>query len=149
MNARRGDIVAGMVAAGLVAFVFVASEEMPDGPAGFPRLIAIGLLICSVILIGRAILIKKDSPILFTDIHWPTILLLAGVWIGVIFLVESLGFLIPGIVFVGLTAWYLLGRPTGAKVLVRLVAFVIGVSFVLWVVFHKLLGVESPSGFFF
>jgi hypothetical protein len=149
MNAQQGNIVAGLVALGLVTFVFVASEEMPDGPAGFPRLIAIGLLICSIILIGRAILSKKDSPILFTDIRWSTILLLAGVWIGVIFLVESLGFLIPGTFFVGLTAWFLLGRPTDGKTLARLVVFVIGVSLGLWVVFHKLLGVESPSGFFF
>lgn len=149
MNARRGDIVAGLVAIGLVAFVFVASKEMPDGPAGFPRLIAIGLLICSTIMIGRAGLSKKESPILFTDIHWSTILLVGGVWIGVIFLVERLGFLIPGIVFVGLTAWYLLGRPTNSKAIVTLVSFVAGVSVVLWVVFHKLLGVESPSEFFF
>ena len=138
-----------MVAVGLVAFVFIASEEMPDGPAGFPRLIAIGLLICSVILIGRAVLSKKEAPILFTDIHWPTILLVGGLWIGVIFLVERLGFLVPGSVFVGFTAWYLLGRPTNKKAIVTLISFVVGVSIVLWVVFHKLLGVESPSGFFF
>ena len=149
MNARQGDIISGLLALGLVAFVFIASTELPGGSAGFPRLIAIGLLICTVILIGRALLSKKESSILFTDIHWPTILLVGGVWIAVIFFVDTMGFLIPGVVFVGVVTWNLTGRPKEGKALARLAAFVVGLSLTLWVVFHKLLGVESPSGYLF
>ena len=82
MNARHGDILVGVAALGLVAFVFTASAEMPSGPAGFPRLIAIALLVCAVILVARALLSKKESPILFTDINWPTICLVGGLWIS-------------------------------------------------------------------
>ena len=149
MNARHGDIVAGVAALGLVAFVFTASAEMPSGPAGFPRLIAIALLVCAVILVARALLSKKESPILFTDINWPTICLVGGLWIAVIFVVEELGFLIPGALFIGIVAWILTGRPKEGKALAKLAAFIGGVLIVLWVVFHKLLGVDSPAGHFF
>ena len=149
MNARHGDIIAGLFALGLVVFVFVGSTEMPAGPAGFPRLIAIGLLVCAVILVGRALLSKNQAVNLFKDIHWPTISLVGGMWIAVIFFVEKLGFLIPGIFFVGLVTWTLAGRPKDGKALARLAAFVVGLSIALWVVFHKLLGVESPTGHLF
>ena len=146
MNARQGDIVVGVATLGLVALVFTASSEMPSGPAGFPRLIATALLVCAVFLVGRALLDKKQSPVLFTDISWRTICLVGGLWIAVIFVVEELGFLIPGAVFMGLVTWALTGRPKDPKALAKLAAFVAGASIVLWVVFHKLLGVESPAG---
>jgi hypothetical protein len=149
VNARQGDIISGIVALGIVAFIYVGSLDMPEGPAAFPKLIAIGLLLCSLILIGRSALSKKESPKMFTDIHWPVITLVAGMWIAVIFFVEALGFLIPGVFFVGLVTWNLTGRPKDAQSLARLAAFVVGLSIVLWVVFHKLLGVESPSGILF
>ncbi|MFP6890992.1 MAG: tripartite tricarboxylate transporter TctB family protein [Nitrospinota bacterium] len=149
MNARQGDIISGLVALGLVAFIYIGSTNMPEGSAGFPRLIAIGLLVCSVLLVGRALLDKKASPQIFSDIHWSTIRLVGGVWIVVIFFVEALGFLIPGVFFVGLVTWNLTGRPKDGKTMAKLTAFVVGNSIVLWIVFHKLLGVESPSGFLF
>ena len=149
MNVRQGDIISGLVALGLVAFIYVGSTDMPEGPAGFPRLIAVGLLVCSVLLVGRALLDKNASPKVFSDIHWSTISLVGGVWIVVIFFVEALGFLIPGVFFVGLVTWNLTGRPKDGKAMAKLTAFVVGNSIVLWVVFHKLLGVESPSGFLF
>ncbi len=122
---------------------------MPSGPAGFPRLIAIGLLVCAVILVARALLDKKESPLLFADINWPTICLVGGLWITVIFFVGELGFLIPGALFIGVVTWTLTGRPKEGKALAKLAAFVGGVLIVLWVVFHKLLGVESPAGHLF
>ena len=149
MNARHGDIISGIVALGIVGFIYAGSLDMPEGPAAFPKLIAAGLVLCSVILIGRTLFSKKESPRMFTDIHWPVITLVAGMWIAVIFFVEALGFLIPGVFFVGVVTWNLTGRPKDAKALARLAAFVVGLSVVLWVVFHKLLGVDSPSGFLF
>jgi hypothetical protein len=149
VNARQGDIISGIVALGIVGFIYVGSLDMPEGPAAFPKLIAGGLLLCSFILIGRTFFDKKESPKMFTDIHWPVITLVAGAWIAVIFFVEALGFLIPGVFFVGLVTWNLTGRPKDAKALAMLAAFIVGLSVVLWVVFHKALGVESPSGFLF
>lgn len=149
MNARQGDIISGLVSLGLVSFIYIGSTDMPEGPAGFPRLIAVGLLVCSVLLLGRALLDKNASPKVFSDIHWSTVSLVGGVWIAMIFFVEALGFLIPGVFFVGLVTWNLTGRPKDGKAMATLAAFVVGNSIVLWVVFHKLLGVESPSGFLF
>lgn len=149
MNARQGDIVSGLVALGLVVFMYIGSMDMPEGPAAFPQFIAVGLLLCSFILIGRALLNKKETPKVFSDIHWPIISLVGGTWIAVIFFVEALGFLIPGFFFVGLVTWTLTGRPKDAKSLATITAFMVGISIVLWVVFHNLLGVESPSGFLF
>jgi len=149
MNARQGDIISGLVALGLVAFIYVGSRDMPEGPAGFPRLLAVGLLVCAVLLMGRTLLDKNASPKVFSDIHWPTISLVGGVWITVIFFVETLGFLIPGVFFVGLVTWNLTGRPKDRKRMTKLAAFVVGNSAILWIVFHKLLGVEPPSGFLF
>jgi hypothetical protein len=115
MNARQGDIISGFVALGIVAFIYFGSLEMPEGPVAFPHFIAIGLLICSIILMGRAFLNKKESPQIFNDIHWPVISLVGGMWIAVIFFVEALGFLIPGVFFVGLVTWNLTSRPKDRK----------------------------------
>lgn len=149
MNARQGDLVVGFVVLGLVAYIFAATAEMPTGPAGFPRLIAIGLLICGLILFVRAYLNKRDSAPLFTDISWPTICFVGGLWLLLIILAVHIGFLLPGAAFLGIVAWQLTGRPRSLPKLARILAFAIGVSIGLWLIFHKLLGVESPGGFLF
>jgi len=149
MNTKQADIISAVVTIGLVVFIFIGSLDMPEGAAAFPRIIAVGLLVCSLILLGRTLLDKQDSSKIFSDINWPVICLVGGTWIAAIFFVDALGFLIPGVFFVGLVTWNLTGRPNDGRSLATLAAFVVGILFVLWVVFHKLLGVQSPSELLF
>jgi hypothetical protein len=149
MNARQGDIAVGFFSLALVAYLYVATSDMPEGPAGFPRLIALGLLICGLILIARALLNKAESKLIFSDIRWSVILTVGLLWALVILLVSSLGFLIPGTVFMASIAWYLMGRPRDTQNIIRIGLFTAGMTLTLWLVFHKLLGVESPAGFLF
>ncbi|MDA0656075.1 MAG: tripartite tricarboxylate transporter TctB family protein, partial [Proteobacteria bacterium] len=102
MNARQGDIAVGFFSLALVAYLYIATSDMPEGPAGFPRLIALGLLICGLILIARALLNKAQSKLIFSDIRWSVIFTVGLLWALVILLVSSLGFLIPGAVFMAL-----------------------------------------------
>jgi hypothetical protein len=146
MNARQGDIIVGLSSLALVAYVFVATTDMPAGPAGFPRLIALGLLICGLILIARSFLKKGDSELLFADIHWPVIATIGLAWIAAVIAVSSLGFLIPGSVFIAAVAWILMGRPRAAAPILRIGLFTVGMTIALWIIFHQLLGVESAAG---
>ncbi len=50
MNVRQGDLISGIFALGIVVLIYSESLDMPEGPAAFPQLIAVGLLICSIIL---------------------------------------------------------------------------------------------------
>ncbi|MDP6927252.1 MAG: hypothetical protein QGG84_09210, partial [Rhodospirillales bacterium] len=64
-------------------------------------------------------------------------------------LVARMGFLVPGVLFLALLAWLLLGRPKGVRECALIFAYAIGVSAVLWLIFGILLGVESPGRFLF
>lgn len=146
MNARHGNLVSGIAALGLVAFIFYFSDDMPSTAAAFPRFIAILLLIASLILIVRSVLDKRRQATLFEDIHWPTASILVGAWLVTIFVIERFGFVIPGAVFMALVTWILSGRPRDARMLAKIGAFVIGVLATYWIIFHLVLNVASPTG---
>jgi len=146
MNARQGDIIVGVSSLALVVYLYIATNDMPEGPAGFPRLIALGFLVCGLILLARALLNKTETKLIFADINWPIICTLGACWMVVIWLVTSLGFLIPGSVFIAVMAWFLMGRPKETAEIARIGLFTVGMTVGLWIVFHKLLGVETPAG---
>ncbi|MDP6787697.1 MAG: tripartite tricarboxylate transporter TctB family protein [Rhodospirillales bacterium] len=149
MTTDRTDLAGGFFVFGLVAFIYFATSEMPSGPAGFPRLIAAGLAICGLILIVRALISKAAAARSKAAVNWRLSGLVAGVWLVLIGLVARMGFLVPGVLFLALLAWLLLGRPKGVRECALIFAYAIGVSAVLWLIFGILLGVESPGRFLF
>lgn len=145
MNAKQGNIVSGIAALGLVAFIFYYSEDMPSTAAAFPRFVGILLLVASLILIVRSIIDKRPQKNLFEDLHWPTVAILAGAWLVTIFVIEKLGFVIPGVVFITLGTWVLSGRPKDMKSIVKIGIFAVGMLLAYWCIFHLLLNISSPT----
>lgn len=145
MNARQGNLVSGIVALGLVAFIFYFSEDMPSTAAAFPRFIAILLLVASLILIVRAIMDRRPQANLFADLQWSTVAILGGTWIVTIFVIEQLGFIVPGTAFILLGTWVLSGKPKDAKSLAKIAVFAVGMLAAYWAIFHLLLNISSPA----
>lgn len=145
MNAKQGNIVSGIASLGLVAFIFYYSEDMPSTAAAFPRFIAILLLVAALILIVRSLLDKGPQKQLFDDLHWSTVAILGGAWLVTIFVIEQLGFIIPGVLFILLGTWVLGGRPKDFKSLTKLSLFSVGMLVAYWAIFHVLLNISSPT----
>lgn len=145
MNSRQGNLISGVVALGLVAFILYFSMDMPKTAAAFPRFIAAVLCVASLIMIVRTLTDKAPSKRLFDDIHWSTIAILGVAWVITILAIDMLGFIVPGIVFVAVISWYLGGKPKDKKSLAKIAAFAVGILISYWIVFHVVLTVSSPT----
>jgi len=149
VNARQGDIISGLFVVAFAGFILWESEKMPSGPAGFPQLIAIGLLIFGGTLLIRALLSKKDVVLIFQGIDWKKLLTTLGTWLVVVIFIAKVGFFALSGVFLAVMAWYLRGRPKDMRSLAEIAAFAIGMTAGLWVTFTIVLDREYPSGFLF
>jgi hypothetical protein len=149
VNARQGDIVSGLVVLAFAAFVLWESEKMPAGPAGFPQLIAISLLVLGGLLFVRALINKKATAVLFQELNWKVLLTTAGLWLLVVVFIDKVGFFALSGLFMAVMAWFLRGRPKTGKALMEISVFAVGMGFGLWVIFTIVLDRDYPSGFLF
>jgi hypothetical protein len=149
VNARQGDIISGLCVLAFAGLILWESEKMPSGPAGFPQLIAIGLLIFGGILLIRALISKKDVVLIFQGINWKVLLTTLGAWLVVVIFIAKVGFFALSGVFLAVMAWYLRGRPKDFRSLAEIGAFALGMGVGLWVTFTIVLDREYPSGFLF
>lgn len=122
---------------------------MPAGPAGFPQLIAIGLLIFGAVLLIRALFSKQQAVAIFQGINWKVLLTTLGTWLVVVIFIAKVGFFALSGVFLAVMAWYLRGRPKDMRSLAEIGAFAIGMGVGLWITFTIVLDREYPSGFLF
>ena len=130
-------------------FILWEAEKMPAGPAGFPQLIAIGLVVFGGILFIRALISKQETAILFQGINWKILLTTLGSWLLVVIFIAKVGFFALSGVFLAIMAWYLRGCPKGLRALAEIGVFAVGMCAGLWVVFTVVLDREYPSGFLF
>ncbi len=149
MNAKQGDIISGLSILVFAGYILWESDKMPEGPAGFPQLIAIGLVIFGAILLIRALISKQESAVLFQGIDWKKLLTTLGGWLLVVIFIAEVGFFALSGVFLAVMAWYLRGCPKDMRALAEIGAFAIGMGAGLWVVFTIVLDREYPSGFLF
>ena len=161
---KKPNIVAAIIGIIFSAAVFMLTlgfkqfKNVPIGPEFFPRWLAIGLLVCSVILLIQALKSKPANPKLRTDGSpladdkpAPTLSLfdkgiqrlLIGVGIIVVyaFLWNSLGFII--ITPFGLFA---LMFVLGLRKYPAMIAFSLGAMIVIFCAFRYLLGIDMPLG---
>ena len=108
---------------------------MPAGPAGFPQLIAIGLLIFGAVLLIRALFSKQQAVAIFQGINWKVLLTTLGTWLVVVIFIAKVGFFALSGVFLAVMAWYLRGRPKDMRSLAEIGAFAIGMGVGLWITF--------------
>jgi len=149
VNARQGDLISGLCVMAFAGFVLWEAEKMPSGPAGFPQLIAIGLIFFGGILFIRALISKVKPAAIFQGINWKVLLTTLGVWLLVVLFIDKVGFFALGGVFLAVMAWYLRGRPTDTRALLEIGAFAVGMCAGLWALFTIVLDREYPSGFLF
>ncbi len=149
MNARQGDILSGLVVMAFAGFILWEAEKMPSGPAGFPQLIAIGLVVFGGILFIRAIVSKAESTVLFQGIDWKVLLTTLGIWLLVVLFIDKIGFFALSGLFLAVMAWYLRGRPTNMKAFAEIGLFAVCMGAGLWVIFTIVLDRQYPTGFLF
>lgn len=159
---KKANIVAAIIGMGLSVVVYTITlgfkqfKNVPIGPEFFPRWLAIGLFICSAVLLVQAIRVKPAAPKspLADDRPAPTLSvfdkgiqrLLIGVAIIVVYAFSwnLLGFVIA--TPLGLFAlMFLLGLRRYAV----MITFSLGAMLVIFCAFRYLLGIDMPLGFLY
>ena len=150
---RKANIIAGGIGMLISALAFVKTftfkqfKNVPVGPEFFPRALAVGLFICCLALVIQNILDRTNtekaptlSP-LSKDIR--RMLIGLAIILVTAYLWSILGFLIvtPFTIF-GLML--LLGKRNW----IRMIIISVAVTFVVFLAFRFLLGIEMPMGLF-
>lgn len=149
---KINDAVFGVVFALLGAVVLFHVQSYPKipgqgyGAAIFPGLVAVGFIVCGVLLVISGVRHRRDAP-WFTGDNWlhssRHIVAVLAIVLGVvayIALVETIGFLIVAPML--LLAWF---RVLGVRWALAIPAALL-VVLAIWYVFYKLLRVPLPWG---
>ena len=154
---KKANIAASIIGMGFSAGVYIATlsfkkfKNVPIGPEFFPRWLAIGLFICSAVLLIQAVKVKPGTGGGQANNPAPTLSLrdkgmqrlLFGVAIIVIYAFswKLLGFIIA--TPLGLFALMFL---LGLRRYRAMVAFSFGAMIVIFCAFRYLLGIDMPLG---
>ena len=120
------------------------------GPAIFPGLVAVGLAICGVLLIGNGLAARAAgrerlawialAPWTRAPRHVLAFAVTLGVNLSYILLVDRLGFIPTGVVYLGVLFWVFGVRPRW------IVPLAVVSTLVIHTAFYKLLRVPLPWG---
>lgn len=149
---KINDALSGMLIGTFSAIIFVHAQSFPPmvgqdiGPNMFPQLIAVGLMICAVMLIFKGLKTRKKVP-------WVTVpdwlgqgrialgfLLIPIVLAFYVAVSESLGFLLTAMILLLVLFWVFEVRPRTAFLIALLGA--LGIH----TLFYQLLKVPLPWG---
>lgn len=150
MTAVRRDILCGACGLVLAAFYYRVADALPVsllsdeiGADGVPKSLAVGLALCSLLLVGRAVLLRRAS----SGGEAPSILdharSLGVVGLGAVYAVIApvLGYAPALALLLAAVALYF-----GAGLSLRLVLVSALGAVLFWALFVKMLGVAMPSG---
>jgi len=151
-SVRKANFVAGLVgmtfstAAFIKTFSFKQFKNVPVGPEFFPRYLAAGLFICSLILLIQAVKTnpKKDKPApTISPLNKGMQRLFAGIAIIIVyaFCWEPLGFLLA--TPLAMSGIMLL---LGYRRYLMMVIFSLGTTIVVFAAFRLFLNVDMPLG---
>lgn len=143
---RIGEVVLGVIACGLAAFIGWGTLTAPAtaarsvvGPGVFPALIALGLLATGLRLLweARSTSTAPDIPV----IDWAAVAIVAGALLAFVLLLESLGWIIAGtLMFMAVAR----GFGSRAWALNGLIGLVLTALTLL--LFDTALGLSLPTG---
>jgi len=145
------DMVCGAIGLALAAAYFALADALPVslladeiGADGVPKSLAVGLALCSLLLIGRAAMVRKAS----SD---------GGEAVGLRDHARSLGIIALGALYAAIAP--AIGYPPALALLLVAAALYFGTALTLrlvlvaalgaalfWALFVKMLGVAMPSG---
>jgi len=147
---KKADIIAAIVGILLSGYVFMATAQFPQdnvlllGPSFFPRLLAVGLLIMSILLLIKALMGRSMQSNDKFDIKNPGtqragIALLATIVYCLV--LPYLGFIIDNVLYL-IFLMYLLKQRSYLK----MVIISLGVTFMVYAVFRMALNITLPLG---
>jgi putative tricarboxylic transport membrane protein len=150
---RANDAIAGLALIVLAAAMIALTATFPDfigqkyGPALFPRILGIGLILCGAILVRNGLAARRAGASWIEVAPWvrdpwrmTSFLLVIAVLIVYILLAETVGFIPIAIVFLGSLFLWLGVRPLPAAIIA-----VVATLAVHWF-FATLLRVPLPRG---
>lgn len=147
---KRADIIAGVLGLGLCLFVFYLTASFPEdqvvriGPAFFPRLLAAGIGIFSVILLVSALFqktVETQSRFSLKDTGIQRGIISVAATVIYCFVLDYLGFIACTIVYLLFLMLLLKERKY-----VQMVITSISVSVVVFYIFKVLLNITLPMG---
>lgn len=147
---KRADIIAGVLGLGLCVFVFYLTASFPEdqvvrvGPAFFPRLLAAGIGIFSVILLISALFqkaVETQSGFSLKDPGIQRGIISVAATVIYCFVLDYLGFIACTIIYLLFLMFLLKERKY-----VQMVITSISVSVVVFYIFKVLLNITLPMG---
>lgn len=148
---KKENIIFGLIGTLLSIYVFWKTSRFPVdkvmgiGPAFFPRILAIGLIIFSIILIILNLFKKKEAVKASFSIKNPEIQRVAISLVATIVYVLCMSFF----GFIISTTLYLMFLMYLMKLRkwMRIIIVSVAVSVVIYTIFKSLLNISLPSGF--
>ena len=148
----RMDLVLGIVSIILSVIVFVVSYNYDNymydvvGGGGFPKMLAVIIILCSIAVIGQYLMRKKqgqpeEKKEKQKGNDKAAILLVAGVLVYILAL-ETVGYLVCTILLVAFLLW--IQKVRNPKVLLAGTCTICGFLYIIFVV---VLNVKLPTGF--
>jgi putative tricarboxylic transport membrane protein len=149
VTAARRDVLCGAFGLALAASYYALADALPVsllsdeiGADGVPKSLAVGLALCSMLLIGRAALARgapaRDSSNLFDHARSLGIIALGALYAA---LAPATGYVPALALLLAATALYF-----GAGLGLRLVLISALGAALFWALFAKMLGVAMPQG---
>ena len=151
MTKSRTDLFSGIAAIVFAVILFALTRTMPEGPASFPRLIAIGFTICGALLIFRDLRMaaQDNADVDRKPVKTRLTLMIASAWLVLLYSAGWLGFALPGFLFLAFAFWTLMERPREPAELAKILLAAVAVTAVLVAVFVFVLGVQPRGPFRF
>lgn len=154
MNKSKGinmDLIAGIMCTLVGSLALYASRTYPKlsrddlivGADLFPTIAAVGMLVCGVIVLVKAIVSPKYRPAFSAEEKkdYLRVLIVAALCLAYVFLMPKIGFLIAGVpVMLGVMLAY------GNRNKLQLILVSILTPLVLFIIFKFVLGVQLPMG---
>lgn len=147
---RFADVLSALLGIGLGAIAIVMTlsfkqfKNVPVGPEVFPRIMAVGLIVCSAALLVQALIKKaavKAPTLSLKDRGMRHMLLGAAVMAAFYFLWETAGFLILApLALIGLM------RLSDYRNYKWMAIIAIVASVAVWLLFWQVLSIELPLG---
>ena len=152
----RSPRVAEGVAAGAIvlfgAWVLWQAMQLREGPGyaavgprTFPLIVGVGLLVSGLALLWGSVHGRPVEPGAGSEAaaptDWRTLLTMAALLLGYVFLFQPLGFVLTSALFLIGGAWAL-----GSRAPIRDVVCGVALSLATFFVFTRLLGLELPAG---
>jgi putative tricarboxylic transport membrane protein len=149
MSIIRRDVVCGVLGLALASLYYAQADALPKslladavGADGVPKSLAIGLALCSVMLVVRALATRAEGHAGSFNAHVHLRALgVVGLGAAYAFATPLLGYPLAIALLIGLTAIYFGLQPGMRLVLVAALG-----AAVFWTLFAKMLGVPMPSG---